>query len=135
MTRSIERFSRFLEVAGLTHGEQINFTSVGSDAGVPPSTIREHYQILEDNRPLPKPRDQVLVRTRLDGTLHVLFRDKPLGYRRLGASELRRRLKTPPCQEPPAQPVRTPTPRTKPAADHPWRRAALPRAARGKGLP
>ena len=48
LTRSIESFSRFLEVAGLTHGEQINFTSVGSDAGVPPRTIREHYQILED---------------------------------------------------------------------------------------
>jgi predicted AAA+ superfamily ATPase len=48
LTRSIENFSRFLEVAGLTHGEQVNFTSVGSDAGVPPRTIREHYQILED---------------------------------------------------------------------------------------
>jgi predicted AAA+ superfamily ATPase len=48
LTRSIQNFSRFLEVAALTHGEQINFTSVGSDAGVPPSTIREHYQILED---------------------------------------------------------------------------------------
>jgi predicted AAA+ superfamily ATPase len=48
LTRSIGRFSRFLEVAGLTSGEQINFTSVASDAGVPPSTVREHYQILED---------------------------------------------------------------------------------------
>lgn len=48
LTRSIQNFSRFLEVAALTHGEQINFTSVASDAGVPPSTVREHYQILED---------------------------------------------------------------------------------------
>lgn len=48
LTRSIGNFGRFLDVAGLTNGEQINFTSVGSDAGVPPSTVREHYQILED---------------------------------------------------------------------------------------
>jgi predicted AAA+ superfamily ATPase len=48
LARSVGRFGRFLEVAGLTNGEQINFTSVGSDAGVPPRTVREHYQILED---------------------------------------------------------------------------------------
>lgn len=48
LTRSIENFSRFLDVAGLTNGEQLNFTSVASDAGQPPRTIREHYQILED---------------------------------------------------------------------------------------
>jgi len=48
LTRSIENFSRFLEVAGLTSGEQINFSSVADDAGFPPRTVREHYQILED---------------------------------------------------------------------------------------
>jgi predicted AAA+ superfamily ATPase len=48
LARSIENFSRFLEVAGLTNGEQVNFTSVGSEAGVPPRTVREHFQILED---------------------------------------------------------------------------------------
>lgn len=48
LTRSIEIFSRFLEVAGLTSGDQINFTAVANDAGVPPRTVREHYQILED---------------------------------------------------------------------------------------
>lgn len=48
LTRSIENFSRFLDVAGLTGGEQINFTSVASDAAVPPRTVREHYQILDD---------------------------------------------------------------------------------------
>lgn len=48
LTRSIENFSRFLDVAGLSNGEQVNFTSVASDAGVPPRTVREHYQILED---------------------------------------------------------------------------------------
>ena len=48
LSRSIEAFSRFLEVAGLCNGEQVNFTSVGSDAGVPPRTVREYYQVLED---------------------------------------------------------------------------------------
>ena len=48
LTRSIENFSRFLEVAGLKSGEQINFTAAATDAGFPPRTVREHYQILED---------------------------------------------------------------------------------------
>ena len=48
LTRSIENFSRFLEIAGLTSGEQINFAAVADDAGFPPRTVREHYQILED---------------------------------------------------------------------------------------
>lgn len=48
LARSIESFSRFLDVAGLSSGEQINFTAVAADAGVPPRTVREHYQILED---------------------------------------------------------------------------------------
>jgi predicted AAA+ superfamily ATPase len=48
LTRSIENFSRFLEVAGITSGEQINFSAVADDAGFPPRTVREHYQILED---------------------------------------------------------------------------------------
>ncbi len=48
LARSVENFSRFLEVAGLSNGQLINFTAVGNDAGVPPRTIREHFQILED---------------------------------------------------------------------------------------
>jgi len=48
LTRSMENFSRFLEVAGACHGEQVNYTAVGSDAGVPPRTVREYFQILED---------------------------------------------------------------------------------------
>ena len=48
LTRSIGNFSRFLEVAGLTSEEQINFSAVADDAGFPPRTVREHYQILED---------------------------------------------------------------------------------------
>jgi len=48
LTRSVENFSRFLTVAGACNGEQVNYTEVGSDAGVPPRTVREYFQILED---------------------------------------------------------------------------------------
>jgi predicted AAA+ superfamily ATPase len=48
LVRNIGAFSRFLSTAGLTNGEQVNFTAVGSDTGIPPRTVREHYQILED---------------------------------------------------------------------------------------
>ncbi|MFN0118650.1 MAG: ATP-binding protein [Elusimicrobiota bacterium] len=48
LTRSIGNFSRFLDVAGLSNGQQLNFNEVGNDAQVPPRTVREHYQILED---------------------------------------------------------------------------------------
>ena len=48
LARSIEAFSRFLSVAALTNGEQLNFTSVGNDAQVPPRTVREFFTVLED---------------------------------------------------------------------------------------
>ncbi|MCC6873560.1 MAG: ATP-binding protein [Sandaracinaceae bacterium] len=48
LTRAIEPFSRFLNVAGLSNGELLNFTSIGSDAEVPSRTVREYYQLLED---------------------------------------------------------------------------------------
>lgn len=35
-------------MAGLTNGERVNFTAVGSDTGLPPRTVREYYHILED---------------------------------------------------------------------------------------
>jgi predicted AAA+ superfamily ATPase len=48
LARSIEAFSRFLSVAALMNGEQLNFTSVGNDAQVPPRTVREYFTVLED---------------------------------------------------------------------------------------
>lgn len=48
LVRSIETFSRFLEVAALSNCQLLNFTEIGSDAGVPPRTVREHFQLLED---------------------------------------------------------------------------------------
>lgn len=101
-------------------------------------TIRyenRHYQILEENRPLPKPKDRLVVRTRLDGSVHLLFKDRPLKFRPLSTRELRRRTQAQQAQEPPARPVRAPTRRPKPAADHPWRRGPLSQAARGSKTP
>jgi hypothetical protein len=97
--------------------------------------LNRHYQIEEENRPLPKPKDKVLVRTRLDGSVQLLFRDKPVRFHLLTAGELRRRLNTPAEQPAPAQPQRTPTQRPKPGPGHPWRRRLLPQAARGKASP
>ncbi|HEY2383134.1 MAG TPA: ATP-binding protein [Terriglobia bacterium] len=48
LVRSIESFSRFLEVAALTNTHILNYTSVSSDTGIPVRTVREHYQMLED---------------------------------------------------------------------------------------
>lgn len=48
LTRSIENFSRFLNVAGLCNGQIVNFTKVGNDAQVPARTVREYFQVLED---------------------------------------------------------------------------------------
>lgn len=48
LARSIEAFSRFLATAALESGAQLNFTRIGSDAQVPPRTVREFFQVLVD---------------------------------------------------------------------------------------
>ena len=47
-TRNLPAFSRFLEVAALSNGEQINYQSISSDAQVARSTIQEYFKILKD---------------------------------------------------------------------------------------
>ena len=46
--RSLASFTKFLTIAALQTGEQINYTSIASDAGVSRPTITEYFQILED---------------------------------------------------------------------------------------
>lgn len=46
--RNYDAFSRFLTTASLTNAKQVNFTSVASDAQVPPRTVHDYFQILED---------------------------------------------------------------------------------------
>jgi predicted AAA+ superfamily ATPase len=48
LARSIEAFSRFLDTAGVCNGEVLNYTKVANDAGIPPRTVRDHFQVLED---------------------------------------------------------------------------------------
>ena len=48
VTRKIPAFTRFLEVAALSSGQMLNFSEIASDTGIPVSTIREYYHVLED---------------------------------------------------------------------------------------
>lgn len=47
-TRNIPAFARFLQVVGLTHGQQLNYANIARETGVASSTVRGYYQILED---------------------------------------------------------------------------------------
>jgi predicted AAA+ superfamily ATPase len=48
LTRSIESFARVLNFSSHLNTEQINYTKVGNDAGVPPRTVRDYFQIFQD---------------------------------------------------------------------------------------
>lgn len=48
LVKKIPQFSRFLEAAALSSGEILNFTKLGNDYGISPSTVREYYSILEE---------------------------------------------------------------------------------------
>lgn len=41
-------FSRFLEIAALSNGEQINYQSIASNAQIPRSTVQEYFENLKD---------------------------------------------------------------------------------------
>ncbi len=48
LTRSVPNFSRFLETAATMNGEILNYTKIGNDAQLPPRTVRDYFQILQD---------------------------------------------------------------------------------------
>tara|TARA_B110000459_G_C16621365_1_gene501903 strand:- start:2773 stop:3921 length:1149 start_codon:yes stop_codon:yes gene_type:complete len=48
LVRKINSFSVFLRMAAITNGTMLNFAKISNDTGVPASTIREYYKILED---------------------------------------------------------------------------------------
>jgi len=48
LVRNLPAFSRFLEVAALCSGQQLNYAAVGSDARVNERTIKDYFQILID---------------------------------------------------------------------------------------
>ncbi|MCK4547380.1 MAG: ATP-binding protein [Candidatus Eisenbacteria sp.] len=47
-TRNIPAFSRFLQIAGLCHGQQINYANFARETGVSAGTVRNYFQLLED---------------------------------------------------------------------------------------
>ena len=48
LLRRLEPFSLFLDLAGKTNTELINYTNIANDVGVSSKTIKEYYLILED---------------------------------------------------------------------------------------
>ena len=48
LVRRLRPFSLFLDLAGKTNGELINYSNLANDIGVSSKTIREYYLILED---------------------------------------------------------------------------------------
>jgi predicted AAA+ superfamily ATPase len=46
--RNLPQFSRFLKTAASCNGELVNFSQVGSDAEIAPSTVREYFYLLQD---------------------------------------------------------------------------------------
>ncbi|MDR3605800.1 MAG: DUF4143 domain-containing protein [Oligoflexia bacterium] len=48
LTRNIPRFQRFLRTAALSVGQLVNYAAIGSDAGIPETTVKSHFEILSD---------------------------------------------------------------------------------------
>jgi len=82
------------------------------------------YQIGPENRLLPKPKDHVIVRTRLDGQLRLVYRGHPLQFA-LAPLPVPRQASKPKRVE------ATPKPKTKtkPRPTHPWKNNCILMAA------
>jgi predicted AAA+ superfamily ATPase len=48
LTRHVGNFNRFLTVAALSNAEQINYTNVANDTGLPLNTVKGYFQVLYD---------------------------------------------------------------------------------------
>lgn len=48
LSRNVEVFQRFMNVAALSSSEIVNYTSIASDCGVSAKTVKEYFNILED---------------------------------------------------------------------------------------
>ena len=78
------------------------------------------YQIHKDNRPLPRPKDKVVVRTRLDGAVELVYRERLLAFTVLPGPPPKKKPAAATVSKTPAIPSAPPN--QKPAANHPWRR-------------
>lgn len=64
-----------------------------------------YYQIARDNAPLPKPKDKILFRRRLDGQLFLLYKGRPLRHQILTPAQYQRtQLASTPERQAPAPP-------------------------------
>ena len=48
LVRNLPHFSNFIEAAGLSDGEFVNFANTASDCGIPLNVVKANFQILED---------------------------------------------------------------------------------------
>jgi len=48
LTRNLSNFIRFLEVVGLSNGEEINYANIASDCGIAVRTLTSYFEILND---------------------------------------------------------------------------------------
>jgi predicted AAA+ superfamily ATPase len=48
LTRNIPAFSRFLDVAAMSHGQIINYSNIASDTEIGRTTIQNYFEILKD---------------------------------------------------------------------------------------
>jgi len=48
LTRNLNTFSRFMEVAALSNGEILNYNNIASECGVSAPTVKEYFSILEE---------------------------------------------------------------------------------------
>lgn len=48
LTRNLNTFSRFMEVAALSNGEVLNYNNIASECGVSAPTVKEYFSILEE---------------------------------------------------------------------------------------
>lgn len=50
LTRNVGNFNRFLTTAALGNAEQINYTNIANDTGIPLNTVKGYFQVLYDTR-------------------------------------------------------------------------------------
>ena len=97
-------------------------------------TIRYHntwYQITGPKEGMPRPKATVVVRRRLDQSMTILFKDRPLTFREVPVAA---RVAPPRTAAIPTPQPCAPAPRRRPSADHPWNRPFSPRARAARAL-
>lgn len=48
IVRNLNKFARFMDLVGYSHGEMLNYANIARDCGIDAKTVKEYYQILAD---------------------------------------------------------------------------------------